>query len=91
MIASVPKLEWAKLPMAVHRGAAGKTVRNAGPVVFTDGWYYLTRREDVLTVLRDANTFSPKYAFDVMADIAIPYPSQVFLTLFGLPLVSTVK
>jgi hypothetical protein len=60
-------------------------------VVFTDGWYYLTRREDVLTVLRDANTFSPKYAFDVMADIVIPYPSQVFLTLFGLPLVSTVK
>jgi cytochrome P450 len=25
-------------------------------------------------------------AFDVIADLAVPYPSQVFLTLFGLPL-----
>jgi len=144
-IAGVPELEWAKLPMAADRGVGWKTVRDAGPVVYMDGWYYLTRREDVLTALRDPNTFSSKKAFDalgsplplvpisfdppehtrfrkilqpffsphtlkdmlpslqkqaisivdaaaathecdVMADIAIPYPSQVFLTLFGLPL-----
>jgi cytochrome P450 len=144
-IAGVPELEWAKLPMAADRAVGWKTVRDAGPVVYMDGWYYLTRREDVLTALRDPNTFSSKKAFDalgsplplvpisfdppehtrfrkilqpffsphtlkdmlpslqkqaisiveaaaathecdVMADIAIPYPSQVFLTLFGLPL-----
>ena len=144
-IAGVPELEWAKLPLAADRGVGWKTVRDAGPVVYMDGWYYLTRREDVLTALRDPNTFSSKKAFDalgsplplvpisfdppehtrfrkilqpffsphtlkdmlpslqkqaisiveaaaathecdVMADIAIPYPSQVFLTLFGLPL-----
>lgn len=144
-IAGVPELEWAKLPMAADRGVGWKTVRDAGPVVYMDGWYYLTRREDVLTALRDPDTFSSKKAFDalgsplplvpisfdppehtrfrkilqpffsphtlkdmlpslqkqaisivdaaaathecdVMADIAIPYPSQVFLTLFGLPL-----
>ncbi|OBI19256.1 cytochrome P450 [Mycobacterium sp. E2497] len=144
-IAGVAKLEWAKLPMGADRGVGWKTVRDAGPVVYMDGWYYLTRREDVLTALRDPGTFSSKKAFDelgsplplvpisfdppehtrfrkilqpffsphtlkgmlpslqkqaisivdaaagkhecdVMADIAIPYPSQVFLTLFGLPL-----
>ena len=138
-IAGVPELEWAKLPMAADRGVGWKTVRDAGPVVYMDGWYYLTRREDVLTALRDPDTFSSKKAFDalgsplplvpisfdppehtrfrkilqpffsphtlkdmlpslqkqaisiveaaaathecdVMADIAIPYPSQVFLT-----------
>lgn len=144
-IAGVAELEWAKLPMATDRGAGWKAVRDAGPVVYMDGWYYLTRREDVLAALRDPGTFSSKKAFDelgsplplvpisfdppehtrfrkilqpffsphtlkdmlpslqeqaisiveaavaqkecdVMADIAIPYPSQVFLTLFGLPL-----
>ncbi|ORA19937.1 cytochrome P450 [Mycobacterium arosiense] len=144
-IAGVAELEWAKLPMATDRGAGWKAVRDAGPVVYMDGWYYLTRREDVLAALRDPGTFSSKKAFDelgsplplvpisfdppehtrfrkilqpffsphtlkdmlpslqeqaisivdaavakkecdVMADVAIPYPSQVFLTLFGLPL-----
>ncbi|OBG90454.1 cytochrome [Mycobacterium sp. E3251] len=144
-IAGVAELEWAKLPMAADRGVGWEVVRDAGPVVYMDGWYYLTRREDVLTALRDPSTFSSKKAFDelgsplplvpisfdppehtrfrkilqpffsphtlkdmlpslqeqaisiveaaaakhecdVMADIAIPYPSQVFLTLFGLPL-----
>jgi cytochrome P450 len=131
--------------MAADRGAGWKAVRDAGPVVFMDGWYYLTRRDDVLAALRNPELFSSKKAFDVlgsplplvpiafdppehtrfrrilqpffspstlsetlpalqqqavdiitevagkggcdvMADIAIPYPSQVFLTLFGLPL-----
>jgi cytochrome P450 len=144
-IAGVPELEWATLPMAADRGIGWKVLRDAGPVVSMDGWYYLTRREDVLTALRDPGIFSSKKAFDelgsplplvpisfdppehtrfrkilqpffsphtlndmlpslqqqaidivdaaaakgecdVMADIAIPYPSQVFLTLFGLSL-----
>lgn len=145
VIAGVPDLEWATLPMGGDRGVGWKVVRDAGPVVSMDGWYYLTRRDDVLTALRDPGRFSSKKAFeelgsplplvpisfdppehtrfrkilqpffsphtlkdrlpslqrqaidivdaaaakgecDVMADIAIPYPSQVFLTLFGLPL-----
>ena len=145
VIAGVPELEWATLPMAGDRGVGWKVLRDTGPVVYMDGWYYLTRRDDVLAALRDPGRFSSKKAFDelgsplplvpisfdppehtrfrkilqpffsphtlkdmlpslqrqaidivdaaaakgecdVMADIAIPYPSQVFLTLFGLPL-----
>jgi len=145
IIDGVPELEWTTLPMAADRGVGWKTLRDAGPVVFMDGWYYLTQREDVLAALRDPAVFSSKKAFDslgsplplvpiafdppehtrfrkilqpffsphtlndmlpslqqqaidivdaaaakgecdAMADIAIPYPSQVFLTLFGLPL-----
>ena len=141
----VAELDWAGLPMAADRGVGWKTLRDAGPVVFMDDWFYLTRREDVLAALRNPEVFSSKKAFDmlgsplplvpisfdppehtrfrkilqpffsphtlsamlpalqqqaveivdaaaakgecdVMADIAVPYPSQVFLTLFGLPL-----
>jgi cytochrome P450 len=140
-----PELSFASLPMAADRGIGWKTVRDAGRVVFIDGWYYLSHRDDVLAALRNPELFSSKKAFDVLgspiplvpisfdppdhtrfrkilqpffsphtlkemlpslqkqaidivgeiakrgecevvADIAIPYPSQVFLTLFGLPL-----
>ncbi len=140
-----PELSFASLPMAADRGVGWKTVRDAGRVVFIDGWFYLSHREDVLAALRNPELFSSKKAFDVLgspiplvpisfdppehtrfrkilqpffsphtlkemlpslqkqaidivdeiakrgecevvADIAIPYPSQVFLTLFGLPL-----
>ncbi len=145
IIGGVPELDWATLPMATDRGDGWRVLRDAGPVVSMDGWYYLTRREEVLAALRDPELFSSKKAFDelgsplplvpiafdppehtrfrkilqpffsphtlndmlpslqrqamdivdaaaakgqcdIMADIAIPYPSQVFLTLFGLPL-----
>jgi cytochrome P450 len=140
-----PELSFAGLPMAADRGVGWKTVRDAGRVVFIDGWFYLSHREDVLAALRNPELFSSKKAFDVLgspiplvpisfdppehtrfrkilqpffsphtlkemlpslqkqaldivdeiakrgecevvADLAIPYPSQVFLTLFGLPL-----
>lgn len=140
-----PELSFAGLPMAADRGVGWKAVRDAGRVVYIDGWYYLSHREDVLAALRNPELFSSKKAFDVLgsplplvpisfdppehtrfrkilqpffspktlnemlpslqkqaidiiddvvakgecevvADIAIPYPSQVFLTLFGLPL-----
>lgn len=140
-----PELSFASLPMAADRGVGWKAVRDAGRVVYIDGWYYLSHREDVLAALRNPELFSSKKAFDVLgsplplvpisfdppehtrfrkilqpffspktlnemlpslqkqaldiiddvvtkgecevvADIAIPYPSQVFLTLFGLPL-----
>lgn len=140
-----PELHFVDLPMAADRGAGWKALRDAGRVVFVDGWFYLSHREDVLAALRNPELFSSKKAFDVLgsplplvpisfdppehtrfrkilqpffspntlaemlpslqkqaidivdraiakgvcevvADIAIPYPSQVFLTLFGLPL-----
>lgn len=142
---NAPQLSFAGLPMATDRSLGWQTVRDAGRVVYIDGWYYLSHREDVLAALRNPELFSSKKAFDVLgspiplvpisfdppehtrfrkilqpffsphtlkemlpslqkqaldivdeiakkgecevvADVAIPYPSQVFLTLFGLPL-----
>jgi cytochrome P450 len=141
----LPELDWADLPMAGDRGEGWRALRDAGPVVLMNGWYNLTRRDDVLDALRNPELYSSKKAFDmlgsplplvpiaydppehtrfrkilqpffsphtlgamlpslqqqaidivdaaaakdsceVMSEIAIPYPSQVFLTLFGLPL-----
>ncbi|CAM4222485.1 Cytochrome P450 130 [Mycobacterium basiliense] len=145
MTVDVPHVVYAELPMAADRGTGWGALRAAGPVVFGDGFYYLTRRADVLGALRNPDIYSSKSAFDilgsplplvplafdppehtrfrkilqpffsphalhgvlpslrtqaieiieaiasrheceVMSDLAIPYPSQVFLTLFGLPL-----
>ncbi|KUI08171.1 cytochrome [Mycolicibacterium acapulense] len=133
------------LPMARDRGEGWAKLRGLGPVLHGEGWYYFTRRDDVLAALRDPETFSSRTDYDdmispvplvplgfdppehtryrrllhpylspqtlsallptlqaqvigiideiagrteceVMADLAVPYPSQVFLTLFGLPL-----
>jgi cytochrome P450 len=141
----VPVLDLDDLPMSLDRGAGWAALRAAGPVILSDGWYALTRREDVLSALRNPNVFSSQKAFEVvgsplplvpaafdppehtrfrkilqpffsphalaailpsiqsqaidiidsiarqddcelMTELATPYPSQVFLTLFGLPL-----
>jgi cytochrome P450 len=58
----LPRLEYANLPMAADRGAGWKALRDAGPVVFMNGYYYLTRREDVLAALRSPNVFSARLA-----------------------------
>ena len=42
------------------RGVGWKTLRDAGPVVFMNGYYYLTRREDVLAALRNPKVFSSR-------------------------------
>lgn len=143
--AALPHLLYEDLPMTHDRGAGWAVLRDAGPVVTGEGWYYLTRREDVLAALRDHEVFSSQRAFDgmispvpliplaldppehtrfrrilhpffspqtlsallpslqrqasdiieviarrpeceAMTELATPYPSQVFLTLFGLPL-----
>lgn len=142
---SCPHIRYEDLPMALDRGLGWQTLRELGPVVEGDGWYYLTRREEVLAALRNPEVFSSRIAYDdmispvplvplgfdppehtryrrilhqffspqtlnallpslqaqaieiidgiaaqreceVMAELAVPYPSQVFLTLFGLPL-----
>jgi cytochrome P450 len=141
----LPKVLYGDLPMSRDRGAGWAKLRDLGPVLYGEGWYYLTRREDVLAALRDPGVFSSQIAYDdmispvplvplgfdppehtryrrslhhyfspqtlggllpslqaqaidiiekiaargeceVMADLATPYPSQVFLILFGLPL-----
>jgi cytochrome P450 len=140
-----PEFSWDALPIATDRGAGWTSLRDEGRVVFSNGWYHLTQREDVLLALRSPELFSSQRAYDAvgsplpmvpiafdppdhtrfrrvlqpffstgtlnamlpslqrqavdiidaaaaggrceaMADIAVPYPSQVFLTLFGLPL-----
>ncbi|BBU22839.1 cytochrome P450 [Mycobacterium xenopi] len=141
----LPRLEYSTLPMAADRGVGWKLLRDAGPVVFMNGSYYLTRREDVLAALRNPKVFSSRLALqppgtpfpvvplafdppehtryrkilqpyfsphglsksmpvlrkhaadmidaladrgrcEAMADLAGPYPFQVFLDLYGLPL-----
>lgn len=54
----LPRLDYEKLPMAVDRGVGWKALRDAGPVVFMNGHYYITRREDVLAALRNPKVFS---------------------------------
>ena len=54
----LPRLEYQSLPLAADRGVGWKTLRDAGPVVFMNGFYYLTRREDVLAALRNPKVFS---------------------------------
>jgi cytochrome P450 len=58
----LPRLEFTALPMAADRGAGWKMLRDAGPVVFMNGAYYLTRREDVLAALCSPNLFSAQLA-----------------------------
>lgn len=58
----LPRFEFSVLPLAADRGVGWKTLRDAGPVVFMNGWYYLTRREDVLSALRTPNVFSSRLA-----------------------------
>ncbi|SOX54086.1 cytochrome P450 [Mycobacterium ahvazicum] len=58
----LPRLEYAKLPMALDRGVGWKVLRDAGPVVFMNGFYYITRRDDVLAALRNPKVFSSRLA-----------------------------
>jgi cytochrome P450 len=54
----LPRLDYGSLPLAEDRGVGWKVMRDAGPVVFMNGYYYLTRREDVLNALRNPKVFS---------------------------------
>ncbi|CAM4450150.1 Vitamin D(3) 25-hydroxylase [Mycobacterium basiliense] len=56
----LPRLEYSTLPLAADRGVGWKALRDAGPVVFMNGYYYLTRREDVLSALRNPKVFSSR-------------------------------
>jgi cytochrome P450 len=58
----LPRLDYYSLPMTADRGVGWKVLRDAGPVVFMNGYYYLTRREDVLAALRNPKVFSSRLA-----------------------------
>jgi cytochrome P450 len=58
----LPRLDFYSLPMATDRADGWKTLRDAGPVVFMNGCYHLTRREDVLAALRNPKVFSSRLA-----------------------------
>jgi cytochrome P450 len=58
----LPRLEYTSLPMTADRGVGWKVLRDAGPVVFMNGYYYITRREDVLSALRSPKVFSSRLA-----------------------------
>ncbi|WP_301149072.1 cytochrome P450 [Mycobacterium simiae] len=58
----LPRLDYVSLPMTEDRGVGWKVLRDAGPVVFMNGFYYLTRREDVLAALRNPKVFSSRLA-----------------------------
>jgi cytochrome P450 len=58
----LPRLDYFSLPMSADRGVGWKVLRDAGPVVFMNGYYYLTRREDVLAALRNPKVFSSRLA-----------------------------
>lgn len=56
----LPRLEYSTLPLAADRGLGWRTLRDAGPVVYMNGYYYLTRREDVLAALRNPTVYSSR-------------------------------
>jgi cytochrome P450 len=58
----LPRLDFYSLPMGTDRALGWKTLRDAGPVVFMNGCYHLTRREDVLAALRNPKVFSSRLA-----------------------------
>jgi cytochrome P450 len=58
----LPRLEHSTLPMAADRGVGWQMLRDTGPVVFMNGAYYLTRREDVLAALCNPKLFSAQLA-----------------------------
>ncbi len=58
----LPRLDFYSLPMGTDRADGWKTLRDAGPVVFMNGCYHLTRREDVLAALRNPKVFSSRLA-----------------------------
>ncbi|CRZ18681.1 cytochrome P450 [Mycolicibacterium neworleansense] len=60
----LPTVTYEQLPVSDDRGVGWTKLRQLGPVLYGEGWYYLTRREDVLAALRNPEIFSSRRAFD---------------------------
>lgn len=67
----LPHFAYADLPMAHDRGKGWAALRDLGPVVYGEGAYYLTRRDDVLAALRNWEVFSSRIPYD---DMISPVP-----------------
>ncbi|MDT5256053.1 MAG: hypothetical protein QOD10_1133 [Mycobacterium sp.] len=76
----LPRLDYYKLPLGADRGVGWKMLRDAGPVVFMNGFYYLTRRKDVLAALRNPKVFSSRLALQPAG-----YPLPVLPLAFDPP------
>ena len=74
---TIPHVLYEDLPMAADRGAGWAKLRDLGPVLQGDGWYYLTNRDDVLAALRNPEVFSSTRAFDEMVS-AVPLVPLAF-------------
>jgi cytochrome P450 len=73
----LPRLDFYSLPMGTDRALGWKTLRDAGPVVFMNGCYHLTRREDVLAALRNPKVFSSRLA--LQPDGYLPQDPATFI------------
>src|SRR5437588_13039073 len=65
-IQSIPQVEYESLPMSGNRMDGWDALRAMGRVVLMNGWYHLTRRDDVLHALRTPEVYSSKKAFDML-------------------------
>lgn len=63
---TLPHILYEDLPMAADGGAGWAKLRDLGPVLRGNGWYYFTNRDDVLAALRNPEVFSSTRAFDQM-------------------------
>lgn len=68
---ALPHFAYADLPMADDRGKGWAALRDLGPVVYGEGAYYLTRRDDALAALRNWEVFSSRIPY---GDMISPVP-----------------
>src|SRR3954451_18256810 len=50
---NIPEFDWDALPLIGDRGVGWKALRDKGRVLYSQGWYHLTAREDVTYALRN--------------------------------------
>jgi cytochrome P450 len=62
--AGLPHVLYENLPMSRDRGTGWSKLRDLGPVLYREGCYYFTRREDVAAALRDPDVFSSRISYD---------------------------
>jgi hypothetical protein len=79
----IPELDLDDLPMAVDRGVGWAALRNAGPVVLSDGRYALgavlpSSQAQAVDIIE---SIAGQDECEVVADPVTPYPSQVFFNL----------
>jgi hypothetical protein len=72
---AVPEFDWDALPLTADRGVGWKALRDKGRVLYSQGWYHLTHREDVTFALRNPELFSSGPAYNGLGSPSLSYPS----------------